>query len=111
MKNKTRKWIRGGFEILIHGLTAGLGGMVAAWLNDHEHFSLIANPKKALSMLGTGFALNGGIRFFQYWASNPLPPCDDSTPTIAGAVPQLGLSPLSQVQPLTPKQPTAIPSP
>jgi len=95
MTNKTRKWIRAGLETLIHGGAAALGSAISAALIDKSNFALFT--PNSLQMMGTTFMLNGGLRFAQWWANNPLPPDSDSTPPFAGTVPTMSLNPMTKV--------------
>lgn len=97
MTNRTRKWIRSGIEVLVHGGTAALISGIALALGDKDHYSIFT--KAWWGMVGTIFAGNGGVRWLQWWQSNPLPPADDTTPPFA-VTPQIGLSPLTKVQPI-----------
>jgi hypothetical protein len=106
MTNKTRKWIRAGLETLIHGGAAAVGSAFSAAVVDSIDFGLLS--QKSLKLMAGTFLVNGGLRFFQWWANNPLPPDDDTAPPFAGAQPQISLSPLGKVQPMqtqdSPKQ-------
>lgn len=80
MTNQTKKWIRGGLETLIHGGASALSGGSAASMIDPKDFSMFSSNQ--LKMAGACFLVNGGIRFMQWLAQNPLPPDDDATVTL-----------------------------
>jgi hypothetical protein len=111
VKNRTRKWIRAGVETLIHGGSAAIASsLIAASIDSKDWGLLTANFFKMLS--GT-FMTAGGIRFFQWWSNNPLPPDDDTglidksgNPLLP--VPQISINPLSKVVPVAPN---GIPKP
>src|SRR6516162_11268849 len=95
MTKSTKKWIRGGMETFIHGGTAALTSSITANVIDPKdwHFG----SSKSWQLIGMTFLLNGGLRFVQWWNTNPLPPDedDDNTkislnplkPTVAAAAP------------------------
>lgn len=63
-------------------------------------------------MFGAGFAVNGGVRFFQWWNNNPLPE-EETAPPVLGAVvaPQISLNPLAKVVPVVQQPPVEPPKP
>src|SRR5437870_2562433 len=98
MSNKTRKWIRAGLELLIHGLAAAIASTIAAASIDAKNWALFSVNFWKLAL--ATFTTNGGLRFFQWWANNPIPPDGDTSPPISNVVPQISLSPLGKVQPI-----------
>lgn len=104
MTNRTRKWIRGGLEVIIHGGTSALiAALVSLKTGDTAWFS-----KAFWTSVGAQFLGNGGLRFLQWWNNNPMPPEGDST--IIGKegqplvpTPMISLNPLAKVITLTPK--------
>ena len=105
MNNRTRKWIRAGIETLIHGGTSAVISTIAAALVDPKSFGFLTSGFWA--MLGTSFMGNGGLRFFQWWNANPLPPEGDTgmidkQGNSIVAAPKISLNPLAKVQPVIP---------
>jgi hypothetical protein len=98
MTNATRKWLRAGIETLIHGGAAAIVSTLTAWLIDSKDWAFLS-PNFFKMLTGT-FAINGGIRFFQWWSANPLPPSSDSSPPFYGTQEQISLNPISKVQPI-----------
>ena len=106
MSNSTRKWIRGAFEILIHGGAAALIVGIGTMGNDDISWAMWRR------IVLTSFIGNGGLRFVQYFANNPLPPEGDTTIFTPGQLPVTGqavisINPLSKVQsiPAVPEPP------
>ena len=99
--NRTKKWLRGGLEILIHGGWAAVVSSISAAMVDQDHFAF--GTAAFFKMMLAGFIGNGGLRFAQYMMNNPLPPEGDSTPPIPGIpVPSISLNPLAKVQTMLP---------
>jgi len=94
LSNKQRKWIRGGLEILIHGGTSAIiAGMVGVQQNGGWIF---ASPD-FWKMVSAQFIGNGLLRFFQYFAANPLPPEETDSP-IPVEKQVISMNPLNKVQ-------------
>lgn len=102
MKNTTRKWIRAGIEVLIHGSTSAITAAITATSVAPGQFPFFS--PNFFKMLGAGFVTNGALRFFQWWSNNPLPPESDSAPPIVQP-PAISLNPLSKVQSIPPTGP------
>ena len=98
MNNHTRKWIRAGLETIIHGGAAAVSSSVTAGLIDSKDWGFLSMNELKL-VLGT-FALNGGIRFFQWWQNNPLPE-KGTDPPFPAPQPMISINPLSKVTPTT----------
>lgn len=101
MTNKTRRWVRGGIEVLIHGGTSAIIAAIVSAMQHKKDFSWSSFG----TSLGFQFLGNGGVRFMQWWNNNPLPPDDDTGFKDAAGIPlatqpQISLSPLSKVQPI-----------
>lgn len=112
MNNKTRKWIRAGVETFIHGGTAAVTSSATAGFIDPKDWHV--GSSNQLKLAGIGFLLNGGIRLFQWWNNNPLPPEDDTAPPVIGAapLPMISINPLSKVtQNATFEPPTPVANP
>lgn len=75
MRNTTKKWIRGGLETLIHGITAAVTSTIAAATIDGHDWAI--GTHNFWELAAASFAANGGIRFLQWWSQNPLPPDED----------------------------------
>lgn len=71
---------------------------------DPKDWALLS-PNFFKMLLGS-FLGNGGIRFFQWWSANPLPPESDTAPPFPVPVQQISLNPLNQVQSVTKVDPT-----
>jgi hypothetical protein len=98
MKNRTRKWLRGGIETLIHGGCASfITGLTAPSIIGQTWLPFFS--PEWWKMITVSFAANGGVRFFQWWSNNPLPP-DDTDPPFPGMSQQISLNPLSKVTPV-----------
>lgn len=100
MNNKTRKWIRSGIEVLIHGGAAAATSTLTASQIDPKSFAIFT--PNFWKLLLASFTINGGIRFFQWWTNNPLPPESDTYPPFPSMAPPttVSLNPLTKVQPL-----------
>jgi len=96
MTNKTRKWIRSGIEVLIHGGTAAIVSTIAAASIDSKDWAYFT--PNFWKMLGSTFMGTGVVRFFQWWSNNPLPPESDSNPPFPSVTPVVSLNPLTKVQ-------------
>lgn len=101
MTNETRKWIRGGIELCIHGGAAALLVGWGAW-------DLDISWKEWGHLVLTSFMGNGGLRAIQYFKNNPLPKGEDTgfvaqdgTAIITPPV-TLSMNPFSKVQPVAP---------
>jgi hypothetical protein len=95
MTNSTRKWIRGGIEVLIHGGTSAvISSLTAAGVAPNVFPPMSANFFK---MMGSGFLFNGGLRLAQWWNNNPLPPETDTAAPFYQAS-TISLNPLAKVQ-------------
>ncbi len=100
MSNSTRKWIRGAIEILVHGGAAAAIVGIGTFTNDDISWHLWWR------IVLTSFIGNGGLRFAQYFANNPLPPAGDTGMVQQDGAPittppaQISLNPLSKVQPI-----------
>jgi len=94
MSNKTRKWLRGGIEVLIHGGTSALIASFVAWKVGTPIWSSTFWTSVEAQFFG-----NGMVRFLQWWNNNPLPPTDDSNPPFVGEPQKISLNPLAKVQP------------
>lgn len=92
MTNKTRKWVRGGVEVLIHGGTSALIAAVIAYVQKKG-----MTWKEFEAALTFQFLGNGALRFLQWWNNNPIPP-DDTDPGI-GEPQKISMNPLSKVVP------------
>ena len=98
MTNATRKWIRGGLEMLIHGAAAAVTSTLSAAAIDNHDWGLFSPNFWKLAT--ASFSANGGLRFFQWWATHPLP--DDTNPPFPDQS-QIQINPLAKV--------TSIPAP
>jgi hypothetical protein len=99
MTNATRKWIRSGLELLLHGVAAAVASTIsAAFIDSKDWWFFTPNFWK---MAGATFGANGGLQFFKWWATHPLP--DDTDPPFPGN--QIPLNPLTQVISTPVKQP------
>lgn len=104
MTNKTKKWIRSGLELLIHGVWAAIVSSMTAWLIDQKDWAW--GTANSFKMMFGSFWANGGLRAVQYYMNNPLPPADDSnsiTQDGNSIVPQptISMNPLSKVTTMT----------
>lgn len=107
MKNTTRKWIRAGLETLIHGGAASAASTITATMVDPQNFALFS--PNSCKMAFASFAVNGGLRFFQWWSNNPLPPDSDTAPPFKDvSSPTISINPLSKVGPLVVNQQNEI---
>lgn len=77
MTNATRKWIRAGLETLIQGGTAAVGSSFTAAVIDPKDWGFFTS--NSWKMIGGTFALNGIVRFVQWWNAHPLPEEGDTT--------------------------------
>jgi hypothetical protein len=102
MTNKTRKWIRSGFEVLIHGGTSAIVSTIAAAQVDPKSFALFSPGFWALAK--ASFVFSGALRFFQWWNNNPLPP-DETDPPFLVDQPKISINPMSKVQPMAKEDP------
>jgi len=76
MKSSTKKWIRGGVEILIHGFcAAAIATLTACFIDSHDW---AIGTKNFYHMFLASFVAQGGIRFLQWWMANPFPPDDET---------------------------------
>lgn len=103
MTNQTRKWIRAGIETIIHGGSAAIASCIVAASVDSKDWGFFT--PNFFKMLGGTFMTTGGIRFFQWWSNNPLPPESDTTIITAQGVAvvppaKISMNPLSKVQPV-----------
>lgn len=77
MTQGTKKWIRGGVEILIHGFCAAAIATLTACFIDSQDWAI--GSVKFYKMFITSFVAQGGIRFLQWWMTNPFPPDEETT--------------------------------
>ncbi len=102
MTNKTRKWMRAGIEVLIHGGTSALISGIVSLLQNREWTFFTPLFWQAVFAQFIG---NGGVRFLQWWNANPLPPEDSEMTDVDGRslvpVPIISLNPLAKVQTLS----------
>jgi len=103
MTNKTRKWIRSGFEVLIHGGTSAIVSTIAAAQVDPKSFGLFSPGFWALAK--ASFVFSGALRFFQWWSNNPLPPSGDTAAPFPVEQATISLNPLSKVQSIPKAEP------
>ena len=104
MTNKTKKWIRAGLETVIHGGASAVASSFTAAAIDPKDWGL--GSLNELKLIAGTFAINGGMRFFQWWQNNPLPPEDGTAQIDANGrslvpTPTISLNPLSKVTTLT----------
>lgn len=70
MTNRTRKWLRGGIEILIHG---GASALVAGLISVQQSGGWFFASKQFWQIVVAQFAVSGLLRFFQFLSTHPLP--------------------------------------
>lgn len=97
MSNKTRKWLRGMIETIVHGGASAVVASISAANIAPADFSLGTNPQNFFKMAVFAFLVNGGLRFFQYWANHPLPDEETTPSSPVIETPKISLSPLEKV--------------
>lgn len=88
-------------ETLIHGGAAAIASSVSVSMIDAKDWGI--GTANFFKVVCATFAVNGGLRFFQWWSANPLPPDDDTKPPFEQ--PQISLNPIGQVQPINKPNP------
>lgn len=103
MTLKTKKWLRAGIELLLHGIWGGGIAALAAWQIDPKDWAW-GSPNFTKMAFGMFWA-NGGLRAAQYFWNNPLPPADSDIKDAQGnsivPTPTISLNPLAKVQTLS----------
>lgn len=100
--NATRKWMRSGIEL-------GLHGGWAAVIIGYGAYDLDITWAEWRHLIFTGFMGNGGLRAVQYFMNNPLPKgentgfiAQDGTQILLAPA-KVSLNPLAKSQPLVPE--------
>lgn len=78
MSNRTKRWVRGIIEAIIHGGSSGVVSTFTVTVLDSGDWSPMTHFGKFMTLLGSTFSANGILRMCQYLNNNPLPPEGDT---------------------------------